>query len=142
TRSGNSTYLTSELAWGLIINAARDMAKGERNMRTGKWHEDLAAGVGLHGKRLGVIGLGKIGARVAAVGKAFGMDVVAWSQNLTAEKAAEAGVGFVDKETLLKSSDVVTLHLVLSDRTRNLISQKEIALMKPTAILVNVSRGP
>ncbi len=142
TRSGNSTDLTAELAWGLIIMAARDLAKAERNMRGGKWHEGLAAGMGLKGKRLGVIGLGKIGARMAAIGKAFGMDVVAWSQNLTAEKAAEAGVGLSSKEDLLSTADVVTLHLVLSDRTRGLISQKEISLMKPTAILVNVSRGP
>src|SRR3954462_9132196 len=133
TRSGNSTYLTSELAWGLIINAARDMAKGERNMRAGRWHEGLAAGIGLQGKRLGVIGLGKIGARVAAIGKVFGMDVVAWSQNLTAEKAREAEVGFVDKKTLLESSDVITLHLVLSDRTRGLIGEKELASMKKSA---------
>ena len=142
TRSGNSTYLTSELAWGLIINAARDMAKGERNMRSGKWHEGLAPGMGLQGKRLGVIGLGKIGARVAAIGKAFAMDVVAWSQNLTPEKAAEGGAAYLSKEDLLRTSDVISLHLVLSDRTRGLISEKEISLMKPTAILVNVSRGP
>src|SRR2546423_727682 len=137
TRSGNSTFLTSELAWGLIINAARDMAKGERNMRAGRWHEGLAAGIGLQGKRLGVIGLGKIGARDDAIGKAFGMDVVAWSQNLTAEKAREADVGLVDKKTLLETSDVITLHLVLSDRTRNLISEAEFSLMKKSAILVN-----
>src|SRR4051812_39246967 len=142
TRSGNSTYLTSELAWGLIVNAARDMAKGERNMRAGKWHEGLAAGRGLNGKRLGIIGLGKIGGRMAAVGKAFGMDVVAWSQNLTAEKAAEGGAVLVSKEELLGTSDVVTLHLVLSERTRKLISEKEFSLMKKGAILVNVSRGP
>ena len=142
TRSGNSTYLTSELAWGLIFNAARDMAKGERNMRSGKWHDGLAAGIGLQGKRLGVIGLGKIGGRMAAIGKAVGMDVVAWSQNLTEEKAREFDVGLVDKKTLLASSDVVTLHLVLSDRTRGIIGQKEFEQMKPSAILVNVSRGP
>jgi D-3-phosphoglycerate dehydrogenase len=142
TRSGNSTYLTSELAWGLIINAARDMAKAERNMRAGKWHEGLAPGIGLQGKRLGVIGLGKIGGRMATIGKAIGMDVVAWSQNLTPEKAKEADVGFADKESLLKTSDVITLHLVLSDRTRGIIGAKEIAMMKPSAILVNVSRGP
>ena len=142
TRSGNSTYLTSELAWGLIVNAARDMAKGERNMRSGKWHQGLAPGMGLQGKRLGVIGLGKIGARVAAIGKAFMMDVVAWSQNLTPEKAKEGGATYVSKEELLKTADVISLHLVLSDRTRGLISEKEISLMKPTAILVNVSRGP
>ncbi len=142
TRSGNSTYLTCELAWGLILNAARDMAKAERNMRAGKWHEGLAPGIGLHGKRLGVVGLGKIGARVAAVGKAFGMEVVAWSQNLTAEKAAEGGAILVSKESLLSTSDVVTLHLVLSDRTRGIIGEKELRLMKASAILVNVSRGP
>jgi D-3-phosphoglycerate dehydrogenase len=142
TRSGNSTYLTSELAWGLIINAARDMAKAERNMRSGKWHEGLAPGIGLQGKRLGVIGLGKIGGRMAAIGKAFGMDVVAWSQNLTAEKAAEGGAALVSKETLLSTSDVISLHLVLSDRTRGIIGKNDIAMMKPSAILVNVSRGP
>jgi len=142
TRSGNSTYLTSELAWGLIINAARDMAKAERNMRAGKWHQDLAPGIGLQGKRLGVVGLGKIGARVAAVGKALMMDVVAWSQNLTAEKALEGGATHVSKEDLLKTSDVISLHLVLSDRTRGIIGKNELAMMKPSAILVNVSRGP
>ncbi len=142
TRSGNSTYLTSELAWGLIISAARDMAKGERNMRAGRWHEGLAPGIGLQGKRLGVIGLGKIGARVAAVGKAFGMDVVAWSQNLTPEKAAEGGAIPLSKEDLLTTSDIVSIHLVLSDRTRAILGKKELSMMKPTAILVNVSRGP
>jgi D-3-phosphoglycerate dehydrogenase len=142
TRSGNSTYLTSELAWGLIIPAARDLAKGERNMRAGLWHEGLAAGMGLQGKRLGLLGLGKIGARMALIGKAFGMEVVAWSQNLTAEKAAESGAAYLSKEDLLRTSDVVSIHLVLSDRTRALISRKEFALMKNSAILVNVSRGP
>jgi phosphoglycerate dehydrogenase-like enzyme len=142
TRSGNSTYLTSELAWGLIISAARDLGKGERNMRSGRWHEGLAAGFGLQGKRLGLLGLGKIGARMALVGKAFGMDVVAWSQNLTAEKAAEGGAAYLSKEELLASSDIVSIHLVLSDRTRALISRKELASMKKTALLVNVSRGP
>ena len=142
TRSGSSTYLTSELAWGLIINAARDMAKGERNMRAGKWHEGLAAGIGLQGKRLGVIGLGKIGARVGEVGKAFGMEVVAWSQNLTPEKAAAGGAAYVSKEELLRTSDVVSLHLVLSERTRGILAAPELALMKASAILVNVSRGP
>jgi phosphoglycerate dehydrogenase-like enzyme len=142
TRSGNSTYLTSELAWGLIISAARDLAKGERNMRSGRWHDGLAAGFGLQGKRLGLLGLGKIGSRMALVGKAFGMDVVAWSQNLTAEKAAEGGAACLTKDELLRTSDIVSIHLVLSDRTRALISQKEFSLMKRTAILVNVSRGP
>jgi D-3-phosphoglycerate dehydrogenase len=98
--------------------------------------------MGLQGKRLGVIGLGKIGARVAAIGKAFMMDVVAWSQNLTPEKAKEGGATYLSKEDLLITSDVISLHLVLSDRTRGLIGAKELAMMKPSAILVNVSRGP
>jgi phosphoglycerate dehydrogenase-like enzyme len=142
TRSGSSTYLTSELAWGLIICAARDLAKGERNMRSGRWHEGLGAGIGLQGKRLGLLGLGKIGSRMALIGKAFGMEVVAWSQNLTAEKAAEGGAAYLTKEELLRTSDIVSIHLVLSDRTRALISQREFSLMKKSAILVNVSRGP
>jgi len=142
TRSGNSTYLTSELAWGLIISAARDLAKGERNMRLGRWHEGLAAGFGLQGKRLGLLGLGKIGSRMALVGKAFGMEVVAWSQNLSAEKAAEGGAAYLPKDELLRTSDIVSIHLVLSDRTRALISTREFSLMKKTALLVNVSRGP
>ena len=142
TRSGNSTYLTSELAWGLIISAARDLAKGERNMRSGRWHEGLAAGFGLQGKRLGLLGLGKIGSRMALIGKAFGMEVVAWSQNLSAEKAAEGGAAFLSKEELLRTSDIVSVHLVLSERTRGLISREEFSTMKKTALLVNVSRGP
>jgi len=142
TRSGNSTYLTSELAWGLIIAAARDLAKGERNMRSGRWHEGLAAGFGLQGKRLGLLGLGKIGSRMALIGKAFGMDVVAWSQNLTTEKAAEGGAAYVSKDELLMTSDIVSIHLVLSDRTRALISREQFNSMKKTALLVNVSRGP
>jgi D-3-phosphoglycerate dehydrogenase len=89
-----------------------------------------------------LLGLGKIGARMALVGKAFGMDVVAWSQNLTPEKAAEGGAAYLSKEELLMTSDIVSVHLVLSDRTRGLISAKEFASMKPTALLVNVSRGP
>jgi phosphoglycerate dehydrogenase-like enzyme len=96
----------------------------------------------LDGKRLGVLGLGKLGGRVAGYAKAFGMEVVAWSQNLTEARAAEAGVAKVSKEELLGTSDFVTLHLVLSDRTRNLIDAPELALMKPGAVLVNTSRGP
>ena len=113
-----------------------------QNMRSGRWHEDVPAGIGLAGKRLGLIGLGKIGAYVGRVGSAFGMDVVAWSQNLTPEKAAEQGARHVAKEELLATSDVVSIHLVLSDRTRGLLGAKELALMKPGALLVNVSRGP
>jgi len=89
-----------------------------------------------------VLGLGKLGSRVAALGKAFGMQVLAWSQNLTAEKASEAGAVYATKEELLETSDIITIHLVLSERTRNLIGAPELARMKPTALLINTSRGP
>jgi phosphoglycerate dehydrogenase-like enzyme len=142
TRIGNGTTSTAELTWGLIIAAARGMELGLRNMREGRWHEGLPAGLGLAGKRLGLLGLGKIGSAVGRVGKAFGMDVVAWSQNLTPERAAEQGARYVAKEELVATSDVVSIHLVLSDRTRGLLSSAELQWMKKGAILVNVSRGP
>ncbi|MGH3241017.1 MAG: NAD(P)-dependent oxidoreductase, partial [Spirillospora sp.] len=99
-------------------------------------------GTGLAGRTLGVLGLGRLGSRVAAVGNAFGMRVVAWSQNLTADRAAEAGVALVGKDELFATSDIVTIHLVLSDRTRGLVGEPELRLMKPDAWLVNTSRGP
>jgi D-3-phosphoglycerate dehydrogenase len=142
TRSAGGGLSTVELTWGLIIAAARGLAKGERNMRAGRWHQDLGPGFSLAGKRLGILGLGNIGARVAAIGKAFGMECVAWSQNLTPEKAAAAGVQLVSKDQLFKQSDVVTIHLVLGERTRGLVRAEDLALMKPGAILVNTSRGP
>jgi phosphoglycerate dehydrogenase-like enzyme len=142
TGSGNGTGSTAELTWGLIIAAARGLAKGERNMRSGRWHEGLAPGMALGGKRLGLLGLGKIGSRVAAIGSAFGMEVAAWSQNLTLARAAEAGALYVSKEELFAASDIVSIHLVLSDRTRGLVGASELSKMKPSAILVNVSRGP
>ena len=142
TRSAGGGLSTVELTWGLIISAARGLAKGERNMRAGRWHEGLAPGFSLAGKTLGLLGLGNIGARVAAIGKAFGMECVAWSQNLTEEKAAAAGVQKVGKEKLFETSDVVTIHLVLGERTRGLVRAEDLALMKPGAILVNTSRGP
>jgi phosphoglycerate dehydrogenase-like enzyme len=112
----------------------------DATMRAGGWQTRV--GVGLHGQRLGLLGLGRIGALVARVGIAFGMDVVAWSQNLTAERAAEVGARLVDIDELLATSDVVSIHLVLSDRTRGLLGANELAAMKPTAFLVNTSRGP
>jgi len=142
TGAGNGTASTVELAWGLILAAARNLAKAERNMRSGKWHDDLPAGISLGGKRLGLLGAGGIGAKVGAVGKAFGMEVVAWSQNLTEEKAAAAGVRYLPKDELLSSADVITIHMVLSDRTRNLLGRKELEKIKPGGILVNTSRGP
>ncbi len=142
TRSAGGGLSTVELTWGLVIAAARGLAKGERNMRAGRWHEDLGPGFSLGGRRLGLVGLGNIGARVAAIGKAFGMECVAWSQNLSREKAEAAGAALVSKEELFSTSDVVTIHLVLSDRTRGLVAAADLARMKPGAVLVNTSRGP
>ena len=142
TRAGNSGASTAELAWGLIIAAARDLARAERGMRAGRWHEGLAGGAILEGKRLGLIGLGKLGGRVARVGSAFGMDVVAWSGNLTQERAISSGALYLPKDELLATSDVISIHLVLSERTRGVIGAAEFARMKRGAILVNTSRGP
>jgi phosphoglycerate dehydrogenase-like enzyme len=140
TRSAGGGLSTVELTWGLIISAARGLAKGERNMRAGLWHDGLAPGVSLSGKTLGLLGLGNIGTRVAAIGKALGMQCVAWSRNLTQEKAGDVKV--VSKEQLFADSDVVTIHLVLGERTRGLVRGEDLALMKRGAILVNTSRGP
>ena len=142
TGPGRSTAITAETAWGMILAAARDFAAAERNMRAGLWHEGLRGGTILEGKRLGVLGLGKLGTRIAAYARVFGMEVVAWSQNLTAARATDAGARLVGKEELLKTADFVTIHLVLSERTRGLIGGAELALMKPKAVLVNTSRGP
>jgi len=142
TRAGSTSAVTAEFCFLLMLAAARDLAKAGRNMREGRWHEGIAGGIVLEGKRLGLVGLGKLGSRVAGYGKAFGMDVVAWSQNLTAEKAALAGAAFVSKEALFRTSDFVSIQLVLSDRSRGLVGAADLALMKPTAILVNTSRGP
>jgi phosphoglycerate dehydrogenase-like enzyme len=109
-------------------------------LKAGGWQTGL--GSNLRGKRLGVVGLGNIGTEVARIGLAFGMKVIAWSQNLTEEKASAAGATLVDKQTLFREADVVTVHLVLSRRTKGLISASEFALMKPTARFVNTSRGP
>jgi phosphoglycerate dehydrogenase-like enzyme len=142
TRAGSTSAVTAEFCFLLMLAAARDLAKAERGMRAGRWHEGIAGGIVLEGRRLGLVGLGKLGSRVAGYAKAFGMDVVAWSQNLTAEKAAAGGAAFVSKEELFRTSDFVSIQLVLSDRSRGLVGAADLALMKPTAILVNTSRGP
>ena len=142
TPGGGSNAPTAELGWALLMMCARDLAKAERLARQGKWHDGIEQMVGLEGKRLGILGLGKLGSRAARYGKAFGMDVVAWSQNLTPEKAEEGGAKYVSKDELLATSDFVSIHLALSDRTRGLIGAAELAKMKKTAILVNTSRGP
>ena len=131
---------TAELTWGLIIGLLRHIPEEDRATRLGAWQHTL--GVGLSGKTMGIAGLGKLGSRVARVGLAFGMEVIAWSQNLTEDRCKEVGVSLVTKKELLARSDVLSIHLVLSDRTRGLIGAPELALMNPTAILVNTSRGP
>jgi len=131
---------TVELTWALILASARHIVAEAAAVRSGGWQHSI--GDDLSGKTLGIIGLGNLGSKVAKIGLAFGMQVVAWSQNLTAEKAAAAGAALVSKEELLRRSDVVSLHLVLSERSRGLIGAGELSLMKPTARLVNTSRGP
>lgn len=131
---------TAELTWGLILALLRHIPREDQATRAGQWQ--VSMGLGLQGKVLGVIGLGNLGSQVATVGKAFQMSVLAWSQNLTAERAAQVGVTLVSKDELLAQSDIATIHLVLSQRTRGLLGARELSLMKPTSYLVNTSRGP
>lgn len=138
--TGGVASPTSELAWGLIIALARHIPTEFASVLSGGWQTKL--GVGLEGRTLGIIGLGNLGGRMAAIAHAFDMNVIAWSQNLTAERAEAHGATLVTKEELLAQSDFVTIHLVLSDRTKGLISTRELSQMKPTAYLVNTSRGP
>jgi phosphoglycerate dehydrogenase-like enzyme len=131
---------TAELTWALILAVARKVPREDASIRAGGWQQTV--GSDLAGGTLGVLGLGRLGERVARIGRAFEMDVVAWSQHLTDERAAEVGVRRVDRDELLRTADVVTVHLQLSERTRGLLGAGELALMKPTAVLVNTSRGP
>ena len=142
TVSQGSSSDTPELAFALLLAAARGIPRGDAEMRAGRFQQNVAPGMGLDGRTLGLIGLGRIGARVAGYAKAFGMKVVAWSTNLTEARAAEVGVTLLSKEELLKTSDAVSVHLVLSKRSRNTLTGADLALMKPGAILVNTSRGP
>ncbi|WP_206502913.1 D-2-hydroxyacid dehydrogenase family protein [Streptomyces chrestomyceticus] len=130
-----------ELTWALILGLARGVVTESNALRQGgPWQSTV--GADLHGRRLGLLGLGKIGSRVARIGTAFGMDVVAWSRNLTEERAAEAGATLAaSKEELLATSDFVSVHLALGDRTRGLLGAPELALLQPTAYLVNTSRA-
>jgi phosphoglycerate dehydrogenase-like enzyme len=137
--TGNVGTPAAELAWGLILALVKRIPAEDRALRAGAWQTGLTEG--LAGKRLGLLGLGKLGTQVARVGLAFGMEVVAWSQNLTAERAAGAGVRRVEKQELFATSDVVSLHLILSDRTRGIVGAGELNAMKPTAWLINTSRA-
>ena len=138
--TGGLGYPTAELTWGIILAMLRYIPEEQAALRAGRWQSTV--GIGVNGKVLGVLGLGRLGSQVAAVGNAFNMEVIAWSQNLTEERAAECGATLVSKDQLFANSDILTIHLQLSDRTRGLIGQQELASMKPTAYLVNTSRGP
>jgi len=132
---------TAGIAIGLMLELTRRIGFEHSRMKSGeRWQTTI--GLDLDGQTLGVIGLGKLGARVANIAKAFGMKVIAWSQNLTPDRCREVGVEYAGKEDLLAQADFVTIHVVLSPRTRGLIGAKELGLMKPTAYLVNTSRGP
>src|SRR5712671_2622104 len=138
--TGYTSAPTIELTWALILGSARNLVAENTSLRGGGWQRSV--GDDMAGRTLGVLGLGNVGGAVAQIGKAFGMNVIAWSQNLTAERAAEVSAELVSKEELFQEADVVSIHLVLSGRTRGLVGAAELALMKPTARLVNTSRGP
>jgi phosphoglycerate dehydrogenase-like enzyme len=132
---------TSALTMGLILELTRSIGRENARMHAG---EPLQKFIGLEieGRTLGIIGLGKLGAKVAGLAKAFGMNVIAWSPNLTAERCKEVGVGYATKEELFANADIITVHVVLSERSRGLVGREDLARMKPTAFLVNTSRGP
>ena len=138
--TGGVLYPTAELTWGLVLSLLRHIPDEDQATRTGRWQ--VSMGLGLHGKTLGLMGLGRLGSEVARVGNAFQMDVIAWSQNLTAERAAERGATLVSKDELLARADILSIHLVLSARSRGLIGHQELNRMKPTAYVINTSRGP
>ena len=138
--TGYFSYPTAELTWALILAAARKLPQQAQSMRTGGWQ--LGLGTSVKGLTLGVLGLGNIGEQVATIAHAFGMRVIAWSENLTAARAAEHEVTAVSREQLFAEADVLSIHMVLSQRSRGMVGASELAMMKPTSILVNTSRGP
>lgn len=138
--TGSLPSPTAELAWGLIIALQRNLVEEDRRIREGGWQRTI--GPELAGRTLGILGLGRLGSRMARIAQAFEMEVIAWSEHLTAESAEEAGAEAVERDALFERADVLTIHTRLSDRTRGLVGARELGLMKPTAILVNTSRGP
>jgi phosphoglycerate dehydrogenase-like enzyme len=140
TATGYRSSPTIELTWALILASMRHVVEESTSVRNGGWQTTV--GRDLKGKTLSVLGLGNIGREVARVGLAFGMEVIAWSQNLTAETAHAVGAALVTKEELFRQADVLTIHLILSKRSRGLVGAADLALMKPTATLINTSRGP
>jgi phosphoglycerate dehydrogenase-like enzyme len=131
---------TAELTWALILAVQRNVVEEDRALRAGRWQTTI--GTDLAGSTLGVLGLGRLGSQVARIALAFDMRVIAWSENLTAERAAAAGADFVRKDELFARADVLTIHQKLSDRTTGLVGAAELAAMKPSAVLINTSRGP
>ena len=132
---------TAPLTMGLILELTRNIGRESARMHAGEPLQK-SIGIEIEGKTLGIIGLGKLGAKVAGLAKAFGMNVIAWSPNLTAERCKEVGVGYATKEELFATADIITIHVVLSDRSRGLVGAADLARMKPTAFLVNTARGP
>ncbi|WP_095098809.1 D-2-hydroxyacid dehydrogenase family protein [Pseudomonas sp. Irchel 3A5] len=133
-------HAAPELTWALIMGVTRNLVDEANSLRSGQWQ--IGIGSDLHGKTLGILGLGSIGKWIARYGLAFGMKVIAWSENLTAEAAAESGVTYVSKQELFEQSDILSIHLVLGDRSRGLVDAQALGWMKPTAYLINTSRGP
>jgi len=131
---------TIEFTWALILAAARHIVTESNSVRSGGWQQTV--GTDLRGKTLGVLGLGRVGSQVARIGSAFGMNLIGWSQNMTIEDAKAGGAILVSKDQLFERADILTIHVVLSSRTRGLVSAAELERMKPTALLINASRGP
>ena len=138
--TGYTSTPTIELTWALILASARNLVAENTSLRRGGWQQSV--GDDMAGRMLGIVGLGNVGGAVAKIGNAFSMKVIAWSQNLTTERASEVGAALVSKDELFQEADVVSIHLVLSGRTRGLVGAAELGLMKPTARLINTSRGP
>ena len=136
----NSAQATPELAWGMMLSLARNIHIENARMREGAWITTL--GTDLQGKTLGILGLGRLGRKMAQIARAFDMNVIAWSANLTAEDAAEHGVERVEKDALFQRADFLTIHYKLGERSRGLVTARELGLMKKTAFLINTSRGP
>jgi phosphoglycerate dehydrogenase-like enzyme len=142
TEAGEDGSATAELALLLMLEGARRVAAGDAAIRAGRFQDGVAPGFTLHGKTLGLIGLGRLGSLMAGYARALGMTVLAWSPNLTPERASAGGAGFVTRDELLARADVISLHMVLAPSTRGIIGAREIALLKPGTVIVNTSRGP
>lgn len=142
TVCGTESYkhAAPELTWALIMGVTRNLVAEAQSLRDGQWQVGL--GSDLHGKTLGILGLGSIGKWIARYGQAFGMQVIAWSENLTAEAAAASGVTWVSKQQLFEQADILSIHLVLSERSRGLVDRQALGWMKPASYLINTSRGP